>query len=182
MTPQTPRKEHPMMSCCATCGEPCDGTYCTDHRPHRPDHRRGRPHRRTDLGTTAWMSLSRRARAAQPFCTCCGSTDQLAADHSPRAWARTKTGHAIRLADITVLCQHCNLAAGSSQPGSSRYNQWATNDGNLNATTPDTTLPRWGDTPTKHSPASTARPRITLSDRCVNRCVNEPGGLEGVSC
>lgn len=122
------------LKACATCGELTTSTYCEDHT------RRDTRNARRDTGTAAWINLSRRARRLQPFCALCGTTESLAADHSPRAWARTNRRLTIRLCDITVLCTLCNNQAGSSQPGSDRYTNWQHNDGNITSTEPDQTL------------------------------------------
>ncbi|WP_343953434.1 hypothetical protein, partial [Tsukamurella spumae] len=60
----------------------------------------------------AWRNLSRRARRLQPFCTDCGATDDLQADHTPAAWDRKARGLPIRLRDIDVVCGPCNRARG----------------------------------------------------------------------
>lgn len=124
----------PITKSCATCGTPSNHTYCPDHRP------RDTRNTRTDTGAAAWIKLSRRARTLQPFCTLCGRPDDLAADHSPRAWARTTAHLPIRLCDLTVLCRTCNNRAGTSKPGGMRYALWQALDGDLRATTPDRTL------------------------------------------
>lgn len=51
-----------------------------------------------------------------------------------------KLRKSIRLCDITVLCGRCNTKAGSSKPGSDRFNRWAEEDGDVLAETPDSTL------------------------------------------
>jgi 5-methylcytosine-specific restriction endonuclease McrA len=68
-------------------------------------------------GTTAqkgygasWQRLSRLARQRQPWCTFCGSTRDLVADHiNPAARGR----HALTLADVQVLCRRCNGSKGN---------------------------------------------------------------------
>ena len=81
-----------------TCGEPADAPRCPEHtidtKPPAAD--RGYD--------SAWTKLSKRARRLQPFCTDCGSTERLEADHTPEAWTRKAAGKAIRLSDIRVLC------------------------------------------------------------------------------
>lgn len=103
-----------MMTTCLTCGEPSEQAYCPDHKtPHAPKAKtsteRGYDHR--------WQKLSKRARRIQPFCTDCGSTENLTLDHSPRAWERYYTGKNIRLIDTAVLCMDCNIARGQQRPG-----------------------------------------------------------------
>lgn len=108
---------------CLKCGEPTDSTYCTEHKPAP------REGRRTDTTKTAWKKLSLRARRLQPFCTFCGSTDDLQLDHQPAAWHAIANGRTVTLAMVQVTCRHCNVQLGSSQPGSTRYRHWeATGD------------------------------------------------------
>lgn len=123
---------------CTECGELSERSRCVEHRP-----KDDRASKRSDAKTTAWTKLSIRARRIQPWCSNCGTTANLEADHSPRAWARQDAGKTVRLCDITVLCGRCNVRAGSSQAGTERYARWADADGDLTATTPDfTTTPR----------------------------------------
>lgn len=67
-----------------------------------------------------WDKLSSRARALQPFCSHCGTTHDLQADHTPEAWRRRAAGLRVRLQDIQVLCGRCNRMAGDARPGSQR--------------------------------------------------------------
>lgn len=94
---------------CLTCGEPSPATRCPEHTvvTTSPPEQRGYDRR--------WRNLSRRARAAQPFCTDCGATTDLQADHSPTAWARRAAGKVIRLEDIAVVCAPCNLKRGAAR-------------------------------------------------------------------
>ena len=50
-------------------GQPTAGTRCPEHRGY--DRR--------------WRVLSERARKLQPWCSDCGATEDLQADHSPEA-------------------------------------------------------------------------------------------------
>lgn len=100
------------------CGEPSTSSRCLEH---------GRQHRTTQVGssrergyTTSWNRLSLRARYLQPFCSDCGATENLQADHKPSAWERKAAGKAIRLEDVDVVCPACNSRRGSSRPGSVR--------------------------------------------------------------
>lgn len=80
-----------------------------------------------DIGTTrtktrqqrgydsAWDRLSKRARRLQPFCSDCGSPDDLTADHTVTAWQRKEQGLPIRLRDIDVVCRSCNSARGEAR-------------------------------------------------------------------
>lgn len=97
---------------CRDCGELSDQARCIEHRPARPH----------SLGTArergynkAWDKLSARARRMQPFCSDCGRTDDLQADHSPEAWERRERGLPIRLQDIDVVCGDCNRRRGQAK-------------------------------------------------------------------
>lgn len=97
-----------MMRPCLECGEPADGPRCPDHTRHQP-----KPSARSRGYNSAWDQLSRRARKLQPWCTDCGSTEDLQADHLPEAWERHNAGQPIRLQDIEVCCGPCNRARGN---------------------------------------------------------------------
>lgn len=94
---------------CIDCGEPADGPRCPDHTVDPKPAATARGY------DAAWKQLSRRARRLQPFCTSCGATEDLQADHTPEAWARKAAGKPIRLQDIRVLCGPCNRAAGAAR-------------------------------------------------------------------
>lgn len=51
----------------------------------------------------------------QPFCSDCGTSDNLTADHTPEAWERHDQGLAIRLQDIDVVCMMCNIKRGAAR-------------------------------------------------------------------
>jgi hypothetical protein len=87
---------------CLDCGEPPALTPCPEHRGY-------------DAG---WDRLSRRAGRLQPWCSDCGSTEDLQADHLPSAWERRAQRKPLRLKDIEVVCGECNRARGSSRPES----------------------------------------------------------------
>lgn len=103
-----------MLTSCLTCGELSDKAYCQDHRPASAPKTLSATERGYDH---KWRKLSKRARRIQPFCTDCGSTENLTLDHSPRAWERYYTGKNIRLIDTAVLCMDCNIARGQARPG-----------------------------------------------------------------
>src|SRR4051794_25224178 len=94
---------------CLDCGEPSTGPRCTEHTSdHKPTaHARGYDAR--------WTRLSKRARRLQPFCTDCGSTEDLQTDHTPEAWTRRAAGLTIRLADVEVVCGECNRRRGAAR-------------------------------------------------------------------
>ncbi|MCH9668949.1 MAG: hypothetical protein K0U76_03850 [Actinomycetia bacterium] len=97
------------LTACLDCGEPSTGPRCTEHTlDDKPTaHARGYD--------AAWTRLSKRARRLQPFCTDCGSTEDLQTDHTPEAWARKAAGKPIRLADVEVVCGPCNRARGAAR-------------------------------------------------------------------
>lgn len=120
MTPTPPTDRAPALATiCATCGTPFTldpgemrRSRCTDCRPaprEIPD--RGTPKQRGY--DERWRRLSIRARRAQPFCSDCGATDDLTADHTPEAWARREAGQSIRLEDVDVVCRPCNGRRGA---------------------------------------------------------------------
>lgn len=96
---------------CLDCGEPTDAPRCPAHAlpapPKRPTTARGYDQ--------PWRLLSEKARRLQPFCTDCGTTDDLTTDHSPEAWARKEAGKPIRLQDVTVVCRPCNSRRGAAR-------------------------------------------------------------------
>lgn len=106
------------MKPCIRCGVPTPSTRCDDCAPTA----------QSIPTTTAaergydnnWTKLSRRARRLQPFCTDCGATDDLQADHTPEAWRRKNDGLPIRLQDIEVCCRGCNVRRGAARGGKPR--------------------------------------------------------------
>lgn len=104
---------------CPECGTPHNrDTPCPECGPPPRDHtlddrRRGGARQRGY--TTAWDRLSRRARQLQPWCSDCGSPNNLTADHSPAAWDRHTRGLPIRLQDIDIVCTHCNNDRGPAR-------------------------------------------------------------------
>lgn len=99
-----------LMKACPECGEVSEETYCPAHR--KPP--RKRPWRTVGYNAR-WDRLSKRARRMQPFCTVCGTTKDLTADHSPEAWERERAGLPIRLEDIDVLCRSHNASKGAAR-------------------------------------------------------------------
>lgn len=118
----------PISTLHTVCSE-CGAVYEREHarasciicRPPRPrtanriasEERRGTP--KSQGYGAAWRRLSRRARRLQPFCSDCGRTDELTADHSPEAWERQQQGLPIRLEDIDVVCKGCNSERGPAR-------------------------------------------------------------------
>lgn len=106
---------------CLECGEVTDrGARCEACAPS-PAPRGSSPSERGY--DRAWRRLSERARAAQPWCSDCGTTERLTADHLPSAWRRKARGLELRLVDVDVVCNDCNVNRGSSRPGTPRANQ-----------------------------------------------------------
>lgn len=104
---------------CLNCGEPSDASRCEEcalEIRRAEDRRRGARGQDRAYWTPQWRSLSRRARRIQPFCSDCGATTDLQADHSPEAWRRYYAGKTIRLQDIDVVCGPCNRARGRARP------------------------------------------------------------------
>ena len=97
---------------CLVCGEPSAESRCPEHRLDA--HVLTRQERGYD---SKWDRLSRKARKLQPFCSDCGTTNDLQADHSPEAWARKARGKPIRLQDIDVVCGPCNRTRGAARSG-----------------------------------------------------------------
>ncbi|STZ41714.1 Uncharacterised protein [Mycolicibacterium gilvum] len=91
---------------CIDCGVPSASTRCSAHRGY----------------DAAWTRLSQRARKLQRFCSDCGATENLQADHSPEAWARRAAGKRIRLKDIDVVCGPCNTTRGQARPDPLQHN------------------------------------------------------------
>lgn len=107
---------------CIACGTPTDnGTRCkscetANQRMRLPGgRRRSRASAHARGYNAAWTRLSKRARELQPFCSDCGATTDLQADHSPEAWRRKERGLAIRLRDIDVVCGYCNRKRGAAR-------------------------------------------------------------------
>lgn len=100
-----------LMKPCIECGELSEAARCPEHTEAKfvaSSTQRG-------YGT-AWRKLSERARRLQPFCSDCGSTADLTADHSPEAWERVAAGLSIRLSDVDVVCRGCNSRRGRARP------------------------------------------------------------------
>lgn len=104
-----------MLKPCLVCGEPSAESRCPEHRLDA--HVLTRQERGYD---SKWDRLSRKARQLQPFCSDCGTTNDLQADHSPEAWARKARGKPIRLRDIDVVCGPCNRRRGAARPEATR--------------------------------------------------------------
>lgn len=107
-----------MLIPCLTCGELSPTSRCeTCTRAHNREVAKRYPPRgsRSRGYDHNWDKLSIRARRLQPFCSHCGSPDDLQCDHTPRAWKRKELGLPIRLSDVDVLCGPCNRRAGAAR-------------------------------------------------------------------
>lgn len=82
------------------CGEPSPESRCSEH-PY-PERTKIAP--RTRGYDEAWTKLSLRARELQPWCSVCGTSEDLTGDHL-RWPART-------LRDVDVLCRSHNSRKG----------------------------------------------------------------------
>ncbi|MGO4491143.1 hypothetical protein AB4Y86_03470 [Arthrobacter sp. 2YAF22_2] len=101
-----------LLKSCLVCGEVSDGPRCELHRPKPVVSKASREERGYDW---SWRKLSKRARSIQSFCTDCGTTKRLTADHSPEAWKRKAEGKSITLDLIDVVCASCNSKRGSAR-------------------------------------------------------------------
>jgi 5-methylcytosine-specific restriction endonuclease McrA len=76
------------------------GSYCAEHQPARK--RKHSPY------NYAWRKASENARRLQPWCTRCGSVEDLTADH---VVPLNRGGELVPEASwIIVLCRSCNSA------------------------------------------------------------------------
>lgn len=167
---------------CQTCGELTHGNYCTNcnktyerrrtrarqrtNTPKPPPHKRGYDYN--------WQKLSKRARLLQPWCSMCGTQNDLQADHTPEAWQRKAQGKPIRLQDIDVLCGDCNRKAGAARGEAvtrpyrrkQHSGKGFTHTGPLNPS--DGQLDTLGGIPAGHS--SSPRPRANSQYELMGDC------------
>lgn len=95
---------------CLVCGLPIQTTRCPEHTIA--------PAKASAAARgygQAWRRLSVRARRMQPFCSDCGTEQDLTVDHSSEAWRRQAAGLAIRLVDVEVVCRGCNTRRGAAR-------------------------------------------------------------------
>lgn len=103
-----------LMKPCTNCGDISPTPWCTTCKPPKAE---PYPKRPRQLGyDTTWDKLSVRARRIQPWCSDCGTTDDLTCDHSEQAWQRKADGLPIRLEDVDVVCRSCNAKRGRARP------------------------------------------------------------------
>lgn len=118
-----------MRKPCRSCGTPTtDGSRCercetelvrrtNRARTVRVEKKRAPRSRGYDQ---AWRLLSESMRRQQPWCSDCGSSDDLQLDHLPSAWERKEEGLPLRVIDVEVVCAGCNRERGEARPGSRR--------------------------------------------------------------
>lgn len=106
----------PALKLCVICGEPTPESRCEAHRPEQPT----KASSRARGYTAAWDRLSLKARKLQPWCSDCGSKDNLTADHL-RWPARS-------IRDVDVTCMDCNIARGKTPRDGSARPQRLSND------------------------------------------------------
>jgi 5-methylcytosine-specific restriction protein A len=113
-----------MRKPCLTCGVLSEDSRCPTHTTQDRT-LRNRKYPKTNRAKdaeydAAWRRLSARARKMQRYCSDCGATEDLTADHRPEAWKAKAEGKPITLLMLDVLCRSCNGKKGSSKPGSER--------------------------------------------------------------
>lgn len=97
---------------CLDCGRPSPASRCDEHTVDRRPPKANTKARGYDH---VWRKLSERARRLQPWCSDCGTVEDLTTDHSPEAWKRKANGLPIRLADVDVVCRPCNGKRGPAR-------------------------------------------------------------------
>lgn len=89
---------------CLTCGTPTRiGSHCAEHQPIR---------QRTQRYNHAWRRASQEARRRQPWCSVCGATEDLTADHLVPLAAGGELVPDASLID--VKCRRHNSARGAA--------------------------------------------------------------------
>lgn len=98
------------MKPCVVCGEVTERSRCSEHI--LPDLRA--KDRVTRQRTARWKRTSTRLRRQQPFCSECGTQDDLTVDHViPLA----DGGDPYDENNLDVLCRPCNSRKGASTRG-----------------------------------------------------------------
>lgn len=91
------------MKLCVECGEPSEQSRCAEHQLPARD----KPSASSRGYNSAWSRLSQHARRLQPWCSDCGTHDDLTGDHL--IWPATKLEH------VDVVCRTCNSRRGASR-------------------------------------------------------------------
>jgi 5-methylcytosine-specific restriction endonuclease McrA len=114
----------PLLKVCNRCQRPYDPRSAPPRRGKcascETEYQREKSRRRRQLhGTTSqrgygtrWQALVKRAIAAQPWCSYCGSREDLTGDHRVPV---SKGGTARSIADVIVACRGCNSARGNRE-------------------------------------------------------------------
>lgn len=98
-----------MLKPCIKCGTPAPGTYCPGCRPADARIRKAKGQAAHD---PVWRKLSQRARRMQPWCTDCGATEDLTADHILPKVDYPELVHSIE--NLAVRCRSCNSRRGAT--------------------------------------------------------------------
>lgn len=99
-----------MIKPCVMCGTPSRGSRCHEHRVK--DTRRARRERGQAAYDEKWRALSTAARRAQPWCSDCGSSSDLTADHVLPKSVVPELVHAAE--NVAVRCRSCNSRRGTT--------------------------------------------------------------------
>jgi 5-methylcytosine-specific restriction enzyme A len=109
------------LRACMNCGQPTRMTRCVPCGAEQA--KRWRAARGPMPSSVArgydqsWRKLSIRARRAQPWCSDCGTTDDLTVDHTPEAWEAKAAGRPITPDLVSVCCRACNSKRGAARSG-----------------------------------------------------------------
>lgn len=175
---------------CADCGTLThNGTRC-EACTRNKDHRRAKertPTAKTSAHsrgyTSRWQRLSKQARQLQPFCSDCGATTDLQADHTPEAWQRHNQGLEVRLKDIDVVCGDCNRRRGAARGEhvtrpSKPTNTIPATDTQANRDRPSQShTDTLGGVPSRSQPRP--RPCAPSLDVLISGRINNAGGVSG---
>lgn len=102
----------PLLKPCikAGCGALSDKAQCPQHRPKDTRRIRHRPaHAATDW---KWRKISEQTRAKQPWCSQCGTTNDLTVDHIIPV--SVDPSLAYEPLNLDVLCRSCNGRKGDT--------------------------------------------------------------------
>lgn len=98
---------------CLSCGDLSPASYCPTCNAERLRVRERRRGTTKQLGYgSSWKRLSAKARRLQPFCSTCGTSDDLTADHIIPL-ARSDRTAKVTIEQVAVLCRSCNARKGA---------------------------------------------------------------------
>lgn len=109
----------PLPRACIECGESIpSGSRCADCRLARD--RSNLPSREARGYDYRYRTIRARALRLQPWCTDCGTDQQLSVDHSKRSWELIKQGQRPTMqwfaeGLLTVVCMPCNRRRGNAR-------------------------------------------------------------------